>query len=323
MTSTPRYILHRIIGIIPVIFMVLTINFVIIHLVPGDVALLLAGEGASPEQVEAVREAYGLNKPLHEQFFTYFNNLIHGDLGVSYVRGRPVIDMILERIPATLILLLTGLFFSAITGTIIGALSAKKMFSKTDTLLSTFAVSSYSMPSFWIGLILIYFFALHLGWFPTSGISTVGTKLSGLAGVFDFLRHLFLPALSISFYFIGQYIRLARASVGEVMTEDYINTCRAIGYKENTIFIRHALRNALLPIITLTGLQVGLAVAGATLTETVFAWPGIGRLIYSAIASRDLPVVMGCFVFIGIGVTISTLIVDIVYTLLDPRVQHA
>lgn len=322
MSRLIRYILRRSIEIVPVVFAIIVISFTIVHLVPGDVAIVMAGESTDPDFIEAVREAYGLNKPLHEQFFIYFSKVVQGDLGYSYMRGRPVLDMITERMPATFLLILTSLSFAGVIGTLVGALSAKKLLSKRDTFVSTLSIVSHSIPSFWLGLMLIILFSLYLGWFPTSGFSTTDATLAGWDRIVDILRHLFLPALTLGIYFVGQYVRLARASVAEVIAEDYVTACRTIGYKENTIFIKHALRNALLPITTVMGLQLGIAVAGATLTETVFAWPGIGRLIYVAIISRDYPVILGSFIIIGIMVAISTVVVDIIYCLLDPRVEH-
>jgi peptide/nickel transport system permease protein len=315
-----RYVLRRLLQMIPVVLSVIVINFVLIQLAPGDVSLYLAGQEAGPEYIAAIRHEYGLDKPMIEQFWAYFSKVCQGDMGKSFVYGRPVIQVIAQRMPATILLILFGMGVAAVIGTLIGAYSAKRLGSPADTAISLLGITAYSIPVFWLGLMLILAFSVTLHWLPSSGIRSVVLEGGFAVRASDLIRHLVLPATTLGLVYVGEYIRLSRASVAEVMGEDFVTTSRAVGYDENTIFLKHVLRNALLPVVTIAGLQLGFVFAGATLTETVFAWPGMGRLMFNAILSRDYPLLMGSYLIMSVTVVLANLLTDIVYAYLDPRV---
>jgi len=316
-----RYFLYRLAQMLPVALLIVVINFVLIHLAPGDVSILLAGEGADPDYMQAVRERYGLDLPLVQQLGLYIGQILQGDLGLSYRTGEPVIDIIAERVPATLLLAGTSLAIAAIVGTAIGTWISRRPGSALDTAVTTLSISLFSIPVFWLGLMLILLFAVNLRWLPSSGMVTIGGPREGLGRVLDIARHMVLPVIALSTVWLGQYVRLARASVSEVLSEGYVTTARAIGYPERTIMVRYGLRNAMLPIVTVLGLELGLLLSGAVLTETVFAWPGLGRLIYDAILARDMPIIMGAFLIMSFTVMIAALLTDLLYAALDPRVR--
>jgi len=318
-----EYVIRRILEMIPVVLIVIVFNFTIVHLAPGDPAVILAGERATAEYVEATRKRYGLDRPIHEQLILYLMSLMRGDFGDSLAYHRPVLELIVEKIPATLLLVLTSQLVSMVLGTLIGALSAKKYGSRTDRLISFTSVILYSMPVFWFGLILILVFGITLRWFPIWGITSPEMQLSGWGQVVDILWHLFLPVVTLSAaYLTPIFVRLSRSSVMEVMKEDFIMAARAKGLTENVVFFKHALRNALLPTVTQAGLLLGFVLSGALMTETVFGWPGLGRFMYESIFRRDYPTLMGLFIITSVCVAVASLITDIVYALLDPRVVY-
>jgi peptide/nickel transport system permease protein len=316
----PRYLLLRLLQLVPLVLVVIVLNFALIHLAPGDVASLLAGETADPVYLAQVRETYGLDRPFPEQLARYFAQVLSGDLGRSYRSHAPVLDEIMERVPATLLLIGTSLLLSVTLGTAIGAWLARRPGTWIDAAVSSAAVSLFSVPVFWLGLMLVLFFSVRHRWLPSSGMATAGGPREGLARMLDVATHLVLPAIALSTVWVGQYVRLARTTVLDVMAETYITTVRAIGFPERRIVRHDALRNALLPIVTVFGLQLGLVLTGAVLTETVFSWPGLGRLIYEAILARDTPIVIGAFVLMTFTVAIAALVTDLVYAALDPRV---
>lgn len=316
-----RYFLYRLLQMLPVALLILVINFVLIHLAPGDVSILLAGEGADPDYMRSVRERYGLDRPMLEQLGRYIGQIVQGDLGLSYRTGEPVIAIIAERVPATLLLAGTSLALAAIVGTAIGTYISRRPGSALDTAVTSLSISLFSIPVFWLGLMLILLFAVNLRWLPSSGMVTIGGPREGLGRVLDIGRHMVLPVIALSTVWLGQYVRLARASVSEVLSEPYVTTARAIGYPERQIMVRYGLRNAMLPIVTVLGLELGLLLSGAVLTETVFAWPGLGRLIYDAILARDMPIIMGAFIIMSFTVMIAALLTDLLYAALDPRVR--
>ncbi len=315
-----RYIILRLLQFVPVVLAVIVINFVLIHLAPGDVAITLAGEDADPAYIEHIREVYGLNRPLHEQLFSYLGQVLQGDLGTSFRSREPVMDEILRRVPATLLLVGAALFISVVLGTAIGTLVASRPGSSIDTVASTIAIALYSIPVFWLGLMLVLLFAVELRWFPTSGMFSLIGPRDPVGRSLDIAYHLVLPMLALSTVWIGQYLRLARTAVVQVLNEPYITTARAIGFSSRRVLLHYALRNAMLPIVTVLGLQIGLLLTGAVLTETVFSWPGLGRLIYEAILTRDTPLIMGAYVMMSIMVALASLVADLVYAYLDPRV---
>ncbi len=315
------YILKRTLQIIPVLLAIVTLNFFLIQMAPGDPAVVMAGPEAPAAYVEEVRRAYGLDRPVYEQYWNYLTHVVRGDLGMSLSFQRPVLDVLLERIPNTLLLVLTGFAWSSVLGTYLGAVAARRRGTFVDTSLSVMALVLFSIPVFWLGLVFIIIFAVELQWLPSSGLVSIRAPRDFLGNTLNRLEHLILPSLTLGLAYVGQYLRLARASIGEVMHEDFITTYRGIGYDEGTIFSRFALRNALLPVVTVAGLQIGFVLAGAVLTETVFSWPGLGRLLYQAILARDYSLIMGCFIITSVMVVIASLITDIVYGFIDPRIS--
>lgn len=317
-----RYILGRFLQMVPVVFLILVLNFTLIRLAPGDPALIMAGEWATTETVEAIRTKYALDQPLGTQLVAYLKQTVSGDLGYSYDWNQPVFDLIMSRIPATLLLVFTSQGLGISLGIFLGVVSARYVGSRLDAALTLGAAVAYSLPVFWLGLMLIIVFGIWLKWFPTSGMQSVAGVQEGLPAVLDTLRHLVLPAVSLMLVWVTPtFLRISRSSMIEVMREEYITTARAKGLSENVVFFKHALRNALLPSITIIGLNLSLAMSGALLTETVFSWPGMGRLMYEAIFRRDYPLLMGIFLFSAVMVLVGTMITDIMYRVLDPRVE--
>jgi peptide/nickel transport system permease protein len=317
-----KYLVRRIIELLPIVLVALMLNFIIIHVAPGDPAFLLAGEGADPSVVQQMRHDFGLNKPLLDQLWIYIVNVLRGDLGTSYVYRKPVLDVIASKVPATLILMLTSSLFAIVMGTLVGAYSARRYLSKLDGVLSAASLTMYSIPVFWLGIILLIVFSFHIPWFPSTGMVSIGATRSGWGHVLDVLWHLVLPAFTLASLYFGQYFRVSRSSVLEVMREDYVTTARAVGFQENKIFMKYILRNAILPVVTLAGIQLGYMFAGAVLTETVFSWPGLGRLIYDSILARDYPLVTGSYFVISILVALASLLTDLAYAVIDPRVVY-
>lgn len=317
-----RYIARRLVQIVPLIFFVILINFFLIHTAPGDPAWIMAGEYADPNYVAFLRVRYGLDKPFSEQFVRYISRVINGDLGYSFTYQRPVLDVIMERSQATLLLMLSAQTVSLIIAILLGTFVAKRFKSKFGMFVSLTTLAMYSMPVFWSGLMYITIFSLRLGLFPTSGIASTFFEGGIIENILDRLSHLFLPLLTLVGYYMPVYQRLVESSIVEVMNEDFITTARAIGLTERSVFIRHALRNALLPVITVFALTIGVSFSGAILTETVFGWPGMGSLMYDAISKRDYPILMGLFLIVSVCIVIVTLIADIIYIYLDPRIEY-
>ena len=316
-----RYLIFRVLQLVPVTLVVIVLNFLLVHLAPGDVSIILAGESADPSYLAAIRERYGLDRPFHEQLWRYLMQVGSGDLGVSFRSREPVFAEIMSRVPATLLLVGTSLALAVVFGTWIGTWIARRPGSALDGAVSAIAVGLFSMPVFWLGLMLVLFFAVELQVLPAMGMSSVDGPREGVGRMLDVAWHMVLPVLALTTVSLGQYVRLARSAVAEVMGESYITTVRAIGFPDRTILMHYALRNALLPVVTVLGLQLGLVLTGAVLTESVFSWPGLGRLIYDAILARDTPVIMGAFIVMSVTVAVASLATDLVYAALDPRVK--
>ncbi len=317
-----RYALRRVLQVVPVMLFIAIINFWLIHAAPGDPAAALAGDGAPQEFIEALRKDYGLDRPLLDQLGTYLGTLLKGDLGYSFAYRRSVVDVIVERLPATLLLVFASQIPAIVLGTLLGAFSARHHPSRIDSVVTAISLSLYAVPIFWSGLLLILVFAVWLRWLPASGMIDLLAPTEGIGRVLDIARHMALPVTALFLYSLPQYVRLTRASVIEVMREDFITTARAIGYSENVVFFRHALRNALLPAVTVAGLSLSFVFAGALLTETVFGWPGMGRLMYEGVLKRDYPVLMGVFLVTSALVLIVGILTDLLYAALDPRVSY-
>lgn len=316
------YAAKRLISSIPLIFLIILVNFTLIQLAPGDIALIMAGENANLDNVEYIRKKYGLDQPIHVQLINYYSTILQGDLGYSYAGRRPVSTMIAERIPATLLLMITTQALSLVIGTVIGIYLSGRKDSWLDKIVGSLAYVLHSIPVFWMGLILILVFALRLRWFPVSGMFDLLNPKIGLDYVTDVLWHLILPVVTLSMWFLPIYLRVGRASGIDVSGSDYLITARSKGLKERTILFRHVLRNASLPIVTTAGFFIGYAFSGAVLTESVFGWPGMGKLIYVAIVYKDYPVIMGAFILMSITVVIATLVTDLILAKLDPRIVY-
>ena len=312
-----KYVARRVLQMIPVILAIICICFLIIHLAPGDPATILAGETATDEYIAELKAQFGLDEPLWKQLLLYMGNVFQGNLGESFADRVPVSSMLLERMQVTLMLVLPSEILAILIGTLLGLVAAKHENRIQDHLISNASIVLYCMPAFWLGMILMLLFAVNLKWLPTSGMQSFNTDLSPFL---DTLRHMILPSLTLILVRIPIYLKLARSSIVEVAQEDFINTARAIGYSERVVYRRHALRNALLPTVTQVGMSISSLFSGALLTETVFSWPGMGRMVYEAISSRDYPVIMGGFLVSAIMVVIGSFITDIIYMYLDPRV---
>lgn len=319
--NVQRYVFRRILQILPVVLFVVVINFLLIHLAPGDPASALAGDYAPLEYIAELRISYGLDKPILTQLGIYLGKLVRGDLGYSYAYRRPVIDVVTERVGPTLLLVLTSQLLAISIGTFVGAVSARHSGSIFDSGITALTLLLYCMPVFWTGLILILVFAVKLRFLPSSGMFSFAA--GNMPRWLDVARHMVLPVTALTAYSLPTYARLTRSSMAEVDQEDYVTTARAIGYPEGEVYVKHVLRNALLPTVTVAGLSLSTLLAGALLTETVFAWPGLGRLMYEAVKQRDFPVLMGGFFFSSILVILGGLITDLLYTSLDPRVSYS
>jgi len=316
------YVLKRLLSAVPALVAILLFSFLLIRLAPGDPAVLMAGEGATPEYIENIRKAYGLDKPLHEQLLIYLSNIIRGEWGYSLSFNRPVVDVILERIPPTLLLVGTGIVISLVLGVLLGVIASIKRNTIIDSLISSLALVFYSLPAFVIAQLLIYIFAIVLRIFPLSGILSIGITY---INVFDYIRdllwHLVLPATTLSLLLMATYVRITRASMIEALLSNYIIAAKSRGLNPRTVIFKHALKNAMLPIVTVAGIQFGTMIGGVVITETVFSWPGVGRLTVEAVQYRDYPLLMGIFLLSAISVIIANLITDIIYTVVDPRVK--
>jgi len=303
---------------------VVVLNFLLIRLAPGDPALVIAGEmgGATEEMLESIREEYGLNKPLLTQLWIYVSGVAVGDLGESFFFNQPVWDLIAQRVWPTILLVLTALIMSILVGVFLGAIAARNPRGPLSAFVSVFATIGYAVPVFWTGIMLIILFASVIPVFPVEGMSSVRMRDAGpLARSLDVAHHLVLPAFTLAIIYLAQYARLTRASMLDALSEDYIRTARAKGLNERRVLFGHALRNAMLPIITVAGLQFGNLISGALLVETVFNWPGMGRLAFDSILRRDYPTILGVLFFASAMVVIANLVTDFAYRLADPRMK--
>lgn len=307
-----KYIIKRMVMLIPVIIGVTLIVFGIMDMSPGDPAQIILGSDASQETLELLREELGLNRPLVVRYFSYMGGLLRGDLGTSYKTGLSVASQIAEKLPNTLLLASASMVIATAIGIPFGIISAKKPYTALDNICMVIALVGLSAPAFWAGLVAVIVFALKLGWFPAAGMGE---------GFFGMLRSLVLPACTVGISTAAVVTRQTRSSVLDVVNQDYIDTARAKGVKESVVTRRHMLKNALIPIITVAGLQYGVLLGGSVATETVFAWPGLGRFIIDSIKTKDIPAVMGSVIILAIISTIVNLAVDILYAFVDPRIK--
>ncbi|MFY3550925.1 ABC transporter permease [Achromobacter insolitus] len=309
-----------------VVLGVVIINFFLIRLAPGDPAAVLAGQAGAGDAayVEQLRVAFGLDKPILTQLMLYLKGVVQLDLGFSYRNHVPVLDLILERLPATFLLMSCAFVFSIVLGVFLGVVAAKARYRNKrrwiDSSVMTGALILYATPLFWLSLMGILLFSVVLGWLPAFGMETVGANLSGWARALDIAQHLILPTVTLGCFFMAVYVRLTRASMLEVIGMDFVKTARAKGVSPGRVIRAHVLRNALLPVITFAGIQLGQMAGGAVLTETVFAWPGIGRLMFDALLQRDYQLLLGIFLVTSIMVVVFNLLTDVLYRLIDPRI---
>jgi len=318
-----RFLAQRLVKMVAVVLAIVVINFVLIHAAPGDPASVIAGQSgaADPVFIAQLRHEFGLDLPLYEQLWIYVRGILHFDLGFSHRQQRTVASLILERLPATLLLTGTAFAFATISGIALGAAASRRVGKWTDSAITVLALGFYATPIFWVGLMLVLVFSVWLNWLPSFGMSTIGADLTGIASILDVGRYLILPSLTLGLFYMALYARLTRAAMLEVGDQDFVRTARAKGVPEGRVLRRHILRNALLPIITVAGIQAGQLIGGSILVETVFAWPGIGRLAFDALLARDYQLLLGVFLCTSVLVVLFNLATDLLYALIDPRVE--
>lgn len=331
-----KYILKRLLLLIPVLIGVSILIFVIVRLTPGDPARILAGEHATEEYVQATRERWGLDKPMYVQYYIWFKSLLRGDLGRSITTHSPVVEEIFNRFPATLELSLFAMFLAIVIGILAGIISAIRQYHFFDYFSMTVALFGISMPVFWLGLMLMFVFGLWLDILPISGRINVMIPLQNITGLYvldsiltlnfqalgSSLLHLILPSIALGTIPMAMIARITRSSMLEIIRLDFIRTERAKGLPERMVIFKHALKNALIPIITVIGMEFGLLLGGAILTETVFAWPGLGRYTVDAVYARDYPAIQGSVLFIAFIFVVVNLITDVLYAYINPRIRY-
>jgi peptide/nickel transport system permease protein len=316
------YALSRLVELVPIFLVCLLLIFVIVHAAPGDPVLYLFGQHiTSGEDLGRLRAQYGLDQPLSVQFLRYLASLARGDLGRSITTGHPVRQVIATRLPPTLLLMITALILAVGGGITLGAVGARRPGSCTDSALTVLTLVGYSVPTFLLGLLLILVVSVTIPLFPTFGMTTLGHQYTGARHALDVAHHLALPALVVAVWYLATYARITRVSLLGVLREPYIASARAKGLPEWQVTFHHALRNAVLPLVTNLGLQLGSMMTGAIVTETLFAWPGIGYLSYTALLQRDYPVLVGIFVISSVCVLIANLLTDLAYAICDPRIR--
>lgn len=320
-----RYTLAHVLQGLALVVAVVVLNFLLVHMAPGDPVETIAGAsgGMSDELKAQLRADYGLDKPLLTQLGVYLGKVARGDLGFSYFFNLPVTALILERVPATLLLVLSAVLGAFVIGTALGVLASRKPNGWLSQLVTVLSLVGFSAPVFWTGILLVILFASALPIFPVAGMRAADSTASGLAGVPDVLHHLVLPAFTLAIVYLAQYSRLSRASMLDVLGSDFIRTARAKGLADRVVLYKHALRNAVLPVVTVLGLQFGNVLAGAILVETVFNWPGLGRLAFDSVLRRDYPTILGVLLFSSIVVVVMNLVTDLCYRLIDPRIKTA
>ena len=330
------YIIKRLLQLIPVILGVTIIAFSLIQLAPGDPARTMLGQHATEKELNEIREKYGLDQPVYIQYGIWLNGVLHGDLGRSILTKELVVNEISERFPNTIELAISAMIFAIIIGGIAGIISASKQYSITDYTVMGIALFGISMPVFWLGIMLMLIFGVILGWLPIGGRIDLFIPFQRITGfmVFDsiitgnfqalisVLKHLILPSIALGTIPMAIIARVTRSSMLEVLRQDFIRTERAKGLTERVVIYKHAVRNAMVPVVTVIGLNFGLLLAGAILTETVFSWPGLGRLVVNSVYERDYPLVVGCILIFAIVFVVVNLITDILYTYIDPRIKY-
>lgn len=312
----PAFILRRLLATIPVMMMVALVVFAVLRLTPGDPAAIIAGDSATPEQLDLIRHQMGLDRPIPMQFLLWLMQLVRGDLGSSLISGVPVLGMVTDRIGPSLSLATLTIVFTVLVAIPLGVVAAWQQGKLLDRAVMAFSVMGFSVPVFVTGYVLILVFSISLGWFPVQGYKPLAD------GLWPFLQRLILPTIALSTIYIALIARITRTSIIEVMNEDYIRTARAKGLKESAVLMRHALRNAAVPIVTIIGVGIALLISGVVVTESVFNLPGLGRLVVEAVLARDYPVIQGLILLFSFVYILINLIVDVLYTVFDPRIRY-
>lgn len=322
-SGVARFVARRLAQAVPTILLIIVLSFLVLHLTPGDIVDVLAGEAgaATPEYVQMLRQRFGLDRPLTAQLASYVWGVVNLDLGYSFRHNTTVMSLMMGRLPATLLLMGTSLGLAVAIGIVFGVTAARQVNRPADGAIAVLVLLSYATPTFWIGLMLIVLFSVKLGWLPTGGMMTIGPTFTSLGRALDVAHHLILPATSLALFYAAIYTRLMRASLLEVATQDYVRTARAKGIAERRVMYGHALRNALLPLVTMVGVQVGSLLGGSVLVESVFGWPGLGRLAFEAVQQRDYNVLLGILLMSSMLVIVVNLVVDLLYAVLDPRIE--
>ena len=321
--NAARSALSRLLQGLVLVLAVVVLNFVLIHAAPGDPVETIAGAsgGMSAELMAQLRTQYGLDKPLPVQLGIYLGKVAHGDLGYSYFFNLPVSSLILERLPATLLLVLSSVLLAFLLGTALGVLSAKKPNGVLSQFITVLSMVGFAAPVFWSGIMLVLLFALLIPILPVAGMRSITSSGGGIRDVLDVAYHLVLPVVTLGLVYLAQYSRLARSSMLDVLGSDFIRTARAKGLADRVVLYKHALRNALLPVITVLGMQFGNVLSGAILVETVFNWPGLGRLAFESVLRRDYPTILGLLLLSAIVVVVMNRLTDLCYQLVDPRIK--
>jgi peptide/nickel transport system permease protein len=310
------YVIRRLLYVIPVLFIVSLISFSLMQLVPGDPAVVVAGLSATPAEVEEVRERLGLNEPFHIQLVSWYANLLRGDLGTSFLLGRDVVEVTLERLPVSISIAIYALVLTLVFGILLGIIAALRQNTWIDQSVMTVALIGVSLPNFWLGLMLVVIFAVQLGWLPTAGYVDFREDFVG------WLRSTTLPAVSLAMLQMGLLARITRSTMLEVLRQDFIRTARAKGLPEHVVVGKHALKNVMIPVITVIGIIFSLLLSGSVVIETIFSIPGVGSLLGSAILRRDYPVIQGGLLLVATMLLLLNLLVDVLYAYFDPRVRY-
>ncbi|MBM3573616.1 MAG: ABC transporter permease, partial [Alphaproteobacteria bacterium] len=318
-----RFLARRLGHAVVIVLLIVGINFTILHLAPGDAVDVLAGEtgAASPQYLADLRQRFGLDQPLHVQFLKYVWNVAQLDLGMSHRNNKSVLSLILERLPATLLLMLGSIGLAFIAGIALGVAASRRVGSAADAVISVVALLAYATPLFWLGLMLVVLFTLKLGLLPSSGMYTIGASTTALGHALDVMRHMVLPVITLSMFYMATYTMLMRASMLEVSGMDFVRTARAKGLAPRRVAYRHVLPNAILPMVTMLGVQIGSMMGGAVVVEVVFGWPGLGRLAFNAIFERDHNLLLGLLFLCSVLVVLVNIAVDLLTAWLDPRIE--
>ena len=322
-TQILRYIIRRLFQAVPIVLAIIVLNFFLLNMAEGDAVDVLAGEAgsATPEYMAELRAKFGLDQPLPVQLLVYLKNIISLDLGYSFRHDMPVSVLIVDRFWPTLLLMVSTIILAVLFGILLGLLAAINLNTWKDAVISVFALITYATPLFWVGLMMIVVFSINLRWFPTSGMENIAAFYEGFDRFVDITHHLVLPTITLSLFYLALYTRLMRASMLEQYGQDYVVTARAKGLPERRITFGHVLRIALLPVVTMAGVQVGALIGGSVIVESVFAWPGLGMLAFESLFARDLNLLLGIFLISSVLVVVVNLIVDVIYCFLDPRIE--